>query len=187
MRKISSFVLICVLLLIAICSNGAINWLYLPVSAKSAAMSSAVSSLPGDESAMQFNPATLGFSEVPSIYGTSSSCSTGLYLSSYVEKLLNVRSSLPGYTGLYPNLYYLSGGAVLPTKVGTFGGNITYLTTEETEAIDPYGREIAKFRSSGFVAQLSYGRKLRKNLAVGVSAKFIYDSSCPSWIIWEVL
>lgn len=90
-------------------------------------------------------------------------------------------------SGLYPGMYYEFAGFVHPIETGVIGGHIIYLTTGETQAVDPYGREIAKFTSFDLSVKASYGTKLRENLGVGVGVKFIYCYLVPSWIIWEVL
>jgi hypothetical protein len=89
--------------------------------------------------------------------------------------------------GLYPDMYYEYLGFVRNIAGGTIGGNIIYLTTGETDAVDPYGNHIAKFRSFDLSSKISYGTKISDNLSLGVGGKFIYSYLCPAWIIFKVL
>lgn len=88
-------------------------------------------------------------------------------------------------TGLYPDMYYEFAGVSHPISAwgGVMGWSFTYLTTGETVATDPYGNEIARFSNFDFCPLVCYATKLRKDLGIGVAAKFIYSYLCPGWIV----
>lgn len=109
--------LVASILLVPVDSHPYIIWemLSYPQSAKSAAFGGAVSSLPGDYTAMVYNPATLGFCRYVEIYGTYS-----------------------GHEVMYGPEHYFFGGAIYPTKtLGTFGADLTYRLSAEMTWVDP--------------------------------------------------
>ncbi|MGC9367423.1 MAG: PorV/PorQ family protein [bacterium] len=90
--------------------------------------------------------------------------------------------------GLYPSMYYEYLGVIYPiSDMGTFGGNIIYLTTGETEATDESGNTIAKFRTFDLAVQLNYGLKLTSDLSGGIGIKYIYSYLAPSWLVSQLL
>ncbi|KQC14116.1 MAG: hypothetical protein APR63_06105 [Desulfuromonas sp. SDB] len=90
--------------------------------------------------------------------------------------------------GLYPSMYYEYLGVIYPiSDMGTFGGNLIYLTTGETEATDESGNTIAKFRTFDLAVQLNYGLKLTSDLSGGIGIKYIYSYLAPSWLVSQLL
>lgn len=83
---------------------------------------------------------------------------------------------------LQTDMFYEYFGAVLPTRYGKFGASIIYLTTGETTATsdnDPTGR----WNTFDLAVSASYAYKLRENLSLGASAKFIYSFLAPDWVV----
>jgi len=90
--------------------------------------------------------------------------------------------------GLYEDMYYDIVSFVNPVKGwGTVGGNIIYLTTGETEAVDEQGVTVGKFRTFDISFSLSYATKMSEFLGLGVGAKFIYSFLAPPEIVERVL
>ncbi|HAV92771.1 TPA: hypothetical protein DCW38_06285 [candidate division WOR-3 bacterium] len=86
--------------------------------------------------------------------------------------------------GLNAGMYYEFAGVVVPTKYGVFGGSLIYLTTGETSATsdnDP----TATWNTFDLAVTLSYAYKLRNNLSVGASGKFIYSFLAPDWVVQD--
>jgi hypothetical protein len=165
-----SITIITVALLTAFCAGesfggasqaGAIFMTIFP-GARPTAMGAAFSSIADDATAPFYNPAGLGFQDATEV---------SLMHSNWL-------------TGLYPDMYYEYFGLAHPIKgLGVLGANIIYLTTGETQATDPYGTPLARFRTFDLSAGLSYGVKLREELAVGFGLKFIYSYLAPGWLI----
>ncbi len=96
---------------------------------------------------------------------------------------------------LNSGMYYEFFGITLPTSRiggmedigGTFGLDIIYLTTGETEAIDETGTPIAVFSTFDLAVELCYGMQINERLSVGAGAKFIYSFLAPTWIVQRIL
>ena len=142
------------LLLGPVKSYGNFIWelLYDPVSARSAGMADAISSLPGDHAAMAFNPAALGFSRQVTAFATYSR-----------------------HDFLFGAEHRTFAGVIYPTgNLGTFAGNLIYRLTDEWTFLDPYGNVTSRYRYHWIVSRLSYGREVLADLSIGAAAKFIY-------------
>ncbi|MDD3804503.1 MAG: PorV/PorQ family protein [bacterium] len=85
---------------------------------------------------------------------------------------------------LSPDMYYEYAGAVVPTKYGVFGGSLIYLTTGETSATES-NDETATWNTFDLAVTLSYAYKLKENLSVGASGKFIYSFLAPDWVVQD--
>lgn len=85
--------------------------------------------------------------------------------------------------GLHPGMYYEYLGAVRPTRRGTLGLNIIYLTTGETEVIDENGQPLGTYTTFDVSAGLNYGIRLKPSFALGAGFKFIYSFLVPDWVI----
>lgn len=130
--------------------------------ARPSGMGAAFSSIADDATAPFYNPAGLGFQEATQI---------SLMHSNWL-------------TGLYPDMYYEYFGFAHPIKgMGSIGANIIYLTTGETQAMDPHGTPLTRFRTFDLSAGVSYGVRLREDVSVGLGLKFIYSYLAPGWLI----
>ncbi len=90
--------------------------------------------------------------------------------------------------GLYDDMYYDIVSFVNPVEGwGTIGGNVIYLTTGETDAVDDQGITIGRFRTFDISFSLSYATKMSKYLGLGVGAKFIYSFLAPPEIVERIL
>jgi hypothetical protein len=90
--------------------------------------------------------------------------------------------------GLYPEMYYDIVSFVNPVKGwGVVGGNIIYLTTGETQAVDENGNPVGKFRTFDMAFSVDYATTMTDYLGLGVGAKFIYSFLAPPEIVEEVL
>ncbi len=90
-------------------------------------------------------------------------------------------------TGLYPDMYYEYIGFVHEFQgIGKIGANLIYLTTGETEAVDPDGNVIGRFQSFDLSFKLSYATKFYEDLSVGVGVKLIYSYLVPRWILEKI-
>lgn len=90
-------------------------------------------------------------------------------------------------TGLYPDMYYEYIGIVHELKgIGKIGANLIYLTTGETEAVDPDGNTIGRFKSFDLSFKVSYAAKFYENLSFGIGGKIIYSYLVPRWILEKI-
>ena len=90
--------------------------------------------------------------------------------------------------GLYPEMYYDVVSFVKPVEDwGTVGGNIIYLTTGETEAVDEFNNTVGRFRTFDISFSLAYATKITPFLGLGVGVKFIYSYLAPPEIVEKVL
>jgi uncharacterized membrane protein YuzA (DUF378 family) len=119
---------------------------YSPI-AKCAGMAQAVSSLPGDYSAIVFNPATLGFAESFELQTTLAGRSSG----SYFDRILY------SLTGICP-----------VTERTAFGAQLAYSAKSERYSGIPTGYS--------FVGRASCGFRLRPDLSLGASAEIAHDA-----------
>ncbi|MDI6700954.1 MAG: PorV/PorQ family protein [bacterium] len=98
------------------------------------------------------------------------------------EKRDIVLMHAPWLTGLGEGMYYEYLSAVIPTNYGVWGGSIIYLTTGEMSA-EENNDPTAIWNTFDLAINLSYSYRIRKDLSVGVSGKFIYSFLAPDWII----
>ncbi|OQX56241.1 MAG: hypothetical protein B5M53_02445 [Candidatus Cloacimonas sp. 4484_209] len=130
------------------------------------AMGGAFTGLSDDALATYYNQGGMAFVERPNFY-------------------LMHANWLPG---LYEDMYYDVVCFVNPVKGwGTIGGNIIYLTTGETEAVDENGNPKGKFRTFDIAFSLSYATKMSPYVGLGVGAKFIYSYLAPPEIVESIL
>ncbi len=132
--------------------------------ARAMSMGGAFTALSDDALASYYNPAGLGMQEKKDV------------ILMHVEWL----------PALQTGMYYEYFAGVLPTQYGNFGADIIYLTTGETYATDendPTGR----WRTFDFALSISYAYKLKENLSIGGSGKFIYSFLAPEWVVREYL
>ncbi len=87
----------------------------------------------------------------------------------FFEKLLPVLN--------LPDLYHAYMGTTFPVEEwGTIGGFINYVSFGSNDQTNQEGDIITSFNSYELVGALSYGTKLRRNLGLGINAKFIYSA-----------
>lgn len=90
-------------------------------------------------------------------------------------------------TGLYPDMYYEYIGFVHEFQgIGKVGANLIYLTTGETEAVDPDGNIIGRFKSFDLSLKVSYATKFYEDLSIGIGGKIIYSYLVPRWILERI-
>lgn len=132
--------------------------------ARAMSMGGAYTAIADDALASYYNPAGLGLQDKKDV------------ILMHVEWL----------PALQAGMYYEYLGGVLPTEYGNFGASIIYLTTGETYATDdsdPTGR----WRTFDFALSISYAYKLRENLSLGSTGKFIYSFLAPDWVVQQYL
>ncbi|MGE3062198.1 MAG: PorV/PorQ family protein [bacterium] len=140
---------------------GAIFLMIYPGS-RAVGMGNAYTAIADDALASYYNPAGLGLQEKRDI------------VLMHVEWL----------PGLNLGMYYEFAGAVVPTKYGVFGGSLIYLTTGETSASES-NDETATWNTFDLAVTLSYAYKLKENLSLGASGKFIYSFLAPDWVVQD--
>jgi hypothetical protein len=75
-----------------------------------------------------------------------------------------------------PNLYHLGAASTFPLREwGTVGGFINFVSFGETTIAGEAGQSDQKFNSTEMVAGVSYGTRLTRRQALGVSFQFIYS------------
>ncbi len=128
--------------------------------ARATAMAGAFSSIADDATACYYNQAGLAFMERQSI----------------------TLQHAPWLSGLHPGMYYEYAGFIKPVKNGSLGLDVIYLTTGETDVIDPDGNYIGKYTTFDIAAGLNYGFKIAPTLGVGAGWKFIYSYLVAPWV-----
>ena len=126
-----------------------------PIAARSAAMAGAISSSPGDFSALMYGPATLGFAK-----------DVHLSVSYYGRSFGDTWGS-----------HCFQAGVIYPAwSSSSLGGSFLCLLDSEVTAMDPQGTPLGTLRPYMVIATASYGTRLIAGLSAGASAKFIFDS-----------
>jgi len=62
-----------------------------------------------------------------------------------------------------------------PTKYGTFGWGLGYLHMDPMQGRDVEGELTSQFKSSDMAFSIAFGRRVRKNISVGGSVKYINE------------
>jgi hypothetical protein len=159
MRNIWTFFILCCSLAFAGQRPGAVFLMIWP-GARATALSGSFSATADDATACYYNQAGLAFME---------------------QTVISLQHA-PWLSGLYPDMYYEYAGVTKPFKVGTFGLNIIYLTTGETEVRNFEGVYLGRYTTFDISVGLNYGFKLRPNLGLGIGWKFIYSYLVPPWV-----
>ena len=139
-------------------------------STRATSLAGAMTGLADDADAAYWNPGGLGFQRSLGVTGTAASW-------------------LPG---LYPGMYFLygSGGygfSLIPDLLdANIGGNITYLTTGETDVINEHGEFLGRYTSWDGAFALHGGIALFDKVGIGANVKYIYSYLVPDWV-WEVM
>lgn len=130
----------------------AATFLTIPVSARAAAMGSAVTAVKPDVSALYWNPAGIG------------------ELSDYMISF--------DHAAWFADMSYNFAGLIIPMQeVGTWGLSVTLLKTPDMLVTTP-SQQMGTgetFNASDLCIGLSYGKKLTQNFAIGGSAKYVYQ------------
>ncbi len=160
MRK----VLLILFLLTALVSGagqrpGAVFLLIWP-GARATALSGAFSAVADDATACYYNQAGLAF----------------------MDRTVISLQHAPWLKGLQPGMYYEYAGVTKSYKVGTFGLNIIYLTTGETEVRNSEGIYQGTYTTFDISVGLNYGFKLTEKVGLGVGWKVIYSYLVPDWV-----
>jgi len=132
------------------------DFLDIPVGAGPAAMGSAYTALATDGYAPVYNPAGLGFVDLPQVTGQHLA-----YLDSVHYEFASVAYPLPR-----ANFASIPGNSAL-------GASIQYLGSGDITRTDVNGNSIGDFSSSYAAYSLSYGRTLGDKFSLGVTGKMI--------------
>ncbi len=162
MKRNACWLVLVVLLGIAYPSQnpGAVFLMIWPA-ARPTAMGGAFTALADDASAIYYNPGGLAFLEETHV-------------------TLMHANWLPG---LYPGMYYeYAAGTHQIRNQGSFGLNVIYLTTGETEVINERGEYLGRYTTFDVSPGVAYGFPVLPNLGAGFGAKFIYSFLVPGWV-----
>jgi hypothetical protein len=84
--------------------------------------------------------------------------------------------------GLHPDMYYEYAGVTRSFKIGTFGLNVIYLTTGETDVYNENEVYLGTYTTFDISVGLNYGFELNPRLGLGVGWKIIYSYLVPNWV-----
>jgi len=102
------------------------------------------------------------------------------------EKRDIVLMHAPWLRGFGNDMYYEFFAGVFPTKYGVWGGSIVYLTAGEISA-EENNDPTAIWTTFDLALNLSYSYRIKTDMSVGISGKFIYSFLAPDWIIQKYL
>ncbi len=136
--------------------------------AKATAMGAAFSAIADDATASYYNPGALAF---------------------FRDHMEFAMIHAPWLRKLSNDMYYEFSGFVYPLKNSraTIGGHIIYLTLGQVDAYGDGSVYVGSFRPFDFALDVAFGYKVKENLGVGLSTKFIYSFLAPGNIIREVI
>ena len=129
--------------------------------ARATAMAGAFSASADDATACYYNQAGLAF----------------------LDKTIATLQHANWLPGLHEGMYYEYTGITRPIKNGTFGLDVIYLTTGETQVVNENGVNLGTYTTFDIAVGLNYGLKLQPNLGLGLGWKFIYSFLFPDWVI----
>jgi len=135
------------------------DFLNIPVGAGPAAMGSAYSALATDGYAPVYNPAGLGFVDLPQITGQ------------HLEYLDSVRYEFASFAYPLPKTDF----SKIPGN-SSLGASIQYLGSGDITRTNLSGDSVGNFSSSYAAYSLSYGRALGEKFALGLTGKMIHGS-----------
>ncbi|MEJ5306796.1 MAG: PorV/PorQ family protein [candidate division WOR-3 bacterium] len=162
MKKILMFILLLftyVLIFSTASQAGAVFLLIYPGS-RAVSLGNSYTALSDDALATYYNPAGMGLQEKKDI----------------------VLMHSPWLVGLGDDMYYEFLSAVIPTNYGVWGGNVIYLTTGEISA-EENNDPTAIWTTFDLALSLSYSYKIKNDISLGVTGKFIYSYLAPDWVI----
>jgi len=84
--------------------------------------------------------------------------------------------------GLHPDMYYEYAGVTRSFRMGTFGFNVIYLTTGETDVYNESGIYLGTYTTFDIAVGLNYGFRLNPKLGLGIGWKIIYSYLVPDWV-----
>lgn len=125
------------------------SFLKMGAGARAAGMGEAYSALADDVFAAFWNPAGLGQINTPEI---------GFMYN-------------PWFLGIVQGYF----GFACPTKIGTMGSSITYLSYGKMQGYDSSGNPTSSFRASDMALVFSYGRESSESLLLGLNLKYISE------------
>ena len=149
MKKIVFFTVATLIFSVSILSAAgvtALDFMRINVGARPVGMGEAFVAVADETNAMYWNPAGLGFMESTELQGMYSSWIGDV---SY------------GYLGF-----------ATPTKAGTFGLGVQYVTTPDTPKLSN-GQQIGEFSYHDIAVTLPYAKKISENFALGLNLKAI--------------
>jgi len=159
MRKIWTLFILCGMLFAAGQRPGAVFLMIWP-GARATGLSGAFSATADDATACYYNQAGLAF----------------------IDNTVVSLQHAPWLSGLWHDMYYEYAGFTKPYSIGTFGFNIIYLTTGETEVNNFQGVYKGTYTTFDIAIGLNYGFKVKPNLGLGLGWKFIYSYLVPPWV-----
>ncbi|MEO0233850.1 MAG: PorV/PorQ family protein [candidate division WOR-3 bacterium] len=142
---------------------GAVFLLIYPGS-RAVSLGNSYTALSDDALATYYNPAGMGLQEKKDI----------------------VLMHSPWLTALGNDMYYEFLSAVIPTNYGVWGGSIIYLTAGEMSA-EENNDPTAVWTTFDFALSLSYSYRIKNDMSLGVTGKFIYSFLAPDWIIQKYI
>ena len=135
-------------------SHAAATFLLFAPSARAAGMGNAYVAIADDANATYYNPAALASLQIHSL-------STTLY-----KPVPRLASDIFSSFGAYTHPF---------SGIGNLGYSLIYSSLGEQQRTDEEGTLLGTFKSYGMALGVSYGTHLFKNLALGITVKFIYE------------
>lgn len=135
-------------------SQAAATFLLFAPSARAAGMGNAYVAIADDANATYYNPAALASLQIRSL-------STTLY-----KPVPHLAGDIFSSFGAYTHPF---------SDIGNLGYSLIYSSLGEQQRTDEEGTLLGTFKSYGMALGVSYGTHLFKNLALGITVKFIYE------------
>ena len=136
-------------------SRAAANFLLFEPSARAAGMGNAYVAIADDANATYYNPAALASLEVRSVSTT------------FYKPVPRLASDIFSSFGAYTHQF---------SGIGNLGFSLIYTSLGTQFRTDAQGQDLGTFTSFGMALGVSYGTHLFKNLALGVTVKFIHEN-----------
>ena len=136
-------------------SRAAANFLLFEPSARAAGMGNAYVAIADDANATYYNPAALASLDVRSVSTT------------FYKPVPRLASDIFSSFGAYTHQF---------SGIGNLGFSLIYTSLGTQFRTDAQGQDLGTFTSFGMALGVSYGTNLFKNLALGITVKFIHEN-----------
>lgn len=135
-------------------SQATANFLLFAPSARASGMGNAYVAIADDANATYYNPAALASQKIRNL-------STTLY-----KPVPGLASDIFSSFGAYTHPF---------SGIGNLGYSLIYSSLGEQQRTDEEGNDLGTFKSYGMALGVSYGTHLFKNLALGITVKFVHE------------